>query len=402
VNEKAAALAAKGSFICAGRFPRPEVAAMRRMRSCPLSTAGRITASVFFAALLCLFLAGCGSSSGAGEGEETAGGTSESSGTSITNPDTGGSELKHITLERKPAAPLASQGSGGENIVLSGDLAIWQNLSSGVVHIVGEVRNSGSRVVPFIQIAFNFLNSSGRTVSTAYTYIYGTTWRLTDFGYETYTCLQPGDTGVFRYYAGIPEDDWEDVDYEITWESYSLERPKAFLNVTAIAPVLSTGEYYVDFEGSATNTGSRALVYGSVWVAVRGDTGDLFDVSRYYLDDAALGISESSAFKLYYVSYLSRSKSYYYGTGWSDEAPDEDRSLSGNSGGDLLRSLAEPYQRSLASQNLTGPESQVIEDEMVRALHNQVRELAGDTGNPQPGTGVQHPSVKWLTYSPPK
>ncbi|MFP4474732.1 MAG: FxLYD domain-containing protein [Desulfatibacillaceae bacterium] len=332
--------------------------------------------------LLCAVLAaaGCGPEGAANDSEVTvSGGGSQPNTDESTTPDTSGTTVSHITLERGQVMPASSQGTGEEKLELVGEITFWTNPSFGTDHMVGEIRNTGSRVVSFVEIEVDFLDTFGNVIGNEWTYVEGRTWTLSEWDFETDACVQPGDTVPFRIYLGQVDQEIDDVQYTISWESYDLERPDAYLSVTAIAPNLDSSASWVDFDGQVKNTGSQALDWAWMWIAIREQGGDIFEVHSSMVDDEDLEVDETSTFEFVYVAHLSRAQSYYFGTNWDDDPPEAAaaaRSLmySGKSGTDLYNTV-DTNQALLRSTSLGAEERWEARNGNVRALHERLYEI---------------------------
>lgn len=107
------------------------------------------------------------------------------------------------------------------NSIILIDSSVYKTKDSGGnINILGEVQNAGSRDLSFVKITYTFKDASDLLIDTDYTYIYGSTKKLTSSGIDTDTILVPNESGAFELFTDVPYDQVASMYYSISYETY--------------------------------------------------------------------------------------------------------------------------------------------------------------------------------------
>ena len=234
------------------------------------------------------------------------------------------------------------QTSTGNAILLDSTVYVTQD-SSGDIKILGELQNVGDSDVSFVKITYTFKDAGDNLLDTEYTYIYGSSKRLSRI--VTDTILSPNEVGSFLMYTDVSYNLVNSMSYVISFENYDTTPLIAEINL--YGSLIKREDTFGELEiiGELENVGSLLAYFVQFVPTVKNSVGQVIDVGFTYINgvtveldsgittDTGLYPGQTASFKVYTLADYSSVDNVTYKINW-DEGDVTLHSLSINKSGD--------------------------------------------------------------------
>ncbi len=217
------------------------------------------------------------------------------------------------TLENAPNAPALPAKADPPPTPQSGMQVVQQSYyttSSGVLVIVGEVRNIGGIPLEEIEV-IAMLYEDDRFIGS-------------DKGWAVVDVVLPGEQALFEVWYSDAPAGWDRYELQLQAEpasDHALERHYPHFEVEASVE-LRKNKWTVF--GTVTNTGGRAMRLVEVYMGLYAKDGTLLSIANDYVDLDQIGPGETSTFTTYaYKDHLTAAVPVDAWKAWVDAAPVE-------------------------------------------------------------------------------
>jgi hypothetical protein len=176
---------------------------------------------------------------------------------------------------------FTTQLTGNEVILLEPTVYVTQDYS-GDIRILGELQNVSSFDVSFVKITYTFKDSSNQWIDTDYTYVYGSSKKVSVV--ITDTVLTGGEVGSFNIYTSIPYDLVDTMYYAISFEDY--ETFPMGTTIVQNEDLTIQPDYAGDIEliGEVKNTGNEIAYFVKYVVTIKNSNNQVIDVDYSYIN----------------------------------------------------------------------------------------------------------------------
>ena len=182
---------------------------------------------------------------------------------------------------------MLSQGlttalTGDEVILLEPTVYVTQDYS-GDIQVSGELKNTGTFDVSFVKITYTFKDSSNQIIDTDYTYVYGSSKKLTS-GIAIDTVLSTGEVGSFELHTSIPYDSVNSMYYTINFDDYETEPMGT--TIVQNGEVTEQQDYFGDLDlvGEVKNTGDEIAYFVKYVATIKNNINQVIDVDYTYIN----------------------------------------------------------------------------------------------------------------------
>jgi hypothetical protein len=160
---------------------------------------------------------------------------------------------------------------------------------SGDIKILGELQNVGNSDVSFAKITYTFKDASGTLIDTEYTYVYGSSKRLSSI--VTDTILSPNEIGSFQLYTDVPFNLVSSMSYVISFENY--ETTPLIAEIILYGKLVEREDSFGDLEilGELKNVGSLLAYFVKFVSTAKNNVGQVIDVDYSYIDGVAVELN---------------------------------------------------------------------------------------------------------------
>ena len=235
-------------------------------------------------------------------------------------------ELRNkLKNERQPSQRFTTELTGNEVILLEPTVYVTQDYS-GDIRILGELQNVSSFDVSFVKITYTFRDSSNQVIDTEYTYVYGSSKKLSVV--ITDTILSTGEVGSFKLYTSVPYDLVSSMYYTISFENYETHplRTSIVQNGDVTKQTDNSGD--LKLIGEVKNTGNEIAYFVKYVATIKNNNNQVIDVGYSYISgrsielesgittDTALFPNDIASFKIYTFAEYTEYDTFTYKINW--------------------------------------------------------------------------------------
>ena len=232
-------------------------------------------------------------------------------------------------LEAEQVVPHenSAETTAGNVILLDATVYVTQDYS-GDIKILGELQNVGNSDVSFVEITYTFKDASGTLLDIEYTYVYGSSKRLSSI--VTDTILSPNEVGSFQLYTNVPFNLVSSMSYVISFENY--DTTPLIAEIILYGKLVEREDYFGDLEilGELKNVGNLLAYFVKFVSTAKNNVGQVIDLDYSYINgvtveldsgittDTGLYPDQIASFKIYSSAGYSEVDNVTYKINWNE------------------------------------------------------------------------------------
>ena len=233
---------------------------------------------------------------------------------------------------------IASTSACSANIEVFGNVETREDVFTGELILLGEVKNTGDLSACWIKITFVLRDENSVILGSPFSYINGNTLVQGDFFLDD--CLRPGENGSFKIYSDVPASEVSSYTHSIDWDSENIEEPNLNLDIKGTINIEEDYFGSAIFLGEIENTGSIPACFVKIIFTMKGSWGDVLEIDSSYLNgstlvsepvhtDTCIRPGEVRSFEIMTDEFEVFIDSYYYHINWDEnDISEPDISLS--------------------------------------------------------------------------
>lgn len=234
---------------------------------------------------------------------------------------------KELEAEQSFSHEYYAEASAGNVILLDSTVYVTQDFA-GDIKILGELQNMGNSDVSFVKITYTFRDASGALLDTEYTYIYGSSKRLSSI--VTDTILFPSEVGSFLMYTSVPFNLVNSMYYTISFDNYDTN--SLIAEIILFGELVQREDSFGDLEilGELKNVGNLLGYFVKFVSTVKNNVGQVIDVGFSYINGATVELNSGittdtgmyprqiASFKVYTLADYSNFDNVTYKINWDE------------------------------------------------------------------------------------
>jgi hypothetical protein len=234
---------------------------------------------------------------------------------------------KDLEAEQVVSHEYYAETSAGNVILLNSTEYVTQDYS-GDIKILGKLQNVGNSDVSFVKITYTFRDASNALLDTEFTYVYGSSKRLSSV--VTDTVLSPDEIGSFELYTDVPYNLVSSMYYTISFENYDTN--PLIAEIILYGELVEREDSFGELEvlGELKNVGSLLAYFVKFVSTAKNNVGQVIDVDYSYIDgvtvelnsgvttDTGLYPDQIASFKIYSSAEHAEVDNVTYKINWDE------------------------------------------------------------------------------------